>query len=161
MDSPLHLVRRGVAWASRTRWFRQAGPVIMPPFEGLMSVLTGGRVTASGLLVPSLVLHTVGARSGEPRSTALMYVPDGRDYLVAGSNFGRPHHPAWTANLREHPDAAVTVRGRRVLVRAALVPDAEREQVWEILQRQWPGYRDYERTSGRALRIFRLTPHAC
>ncbi|MCU1556250.1 MAG: nitroreductase family deazaflavin-dependent oxidoreductase [Microbacteriaceae bacterium] len=113
----------------------------------------------SGLLVPSLVLHSTGARSGLERDTALMYCPEGADgMLVTGSNFARDNHPAWTANLLAHPDAAVSVRGRRIAVRASLIGDDEREDVWRFIEGQWPGYRGYERASGRILRIFRLTP---
>ena len=52
-----------------------------------------------------------------------MYCPDGDDMLVTGSNFARETHPAWTANLLKHPDAAVSIHGRRVPVRAALVAE--------------------------------------
>ena len=151
-------LRPSVAWFSRTRLFRATGPRIMPPFERAMTRLTRGRVQASGLLVPSLVLHTTGAKSGEARDTTLMYVPDGDDMLVTGSNFAREDHPAWTANLLKHPDAAVSIRGRRVPVRAAMVPEEQREATWRTLEENWPGYRGYERTAGRELRIFRLTP---
>jgi deazaflavin-dependent oxidoreductase (nitroreductase family) len=117
-----------------------------------------GRMPLSGLAVPSLVLHTTGAKTGQPRTTELMYCPDGEDMLVTGSNFARDTHPAWTANLLNDPDAAVTVRGRRIEVRASLVPAGEREATWVKLERNWPGYRGYERAAGRELRIFRLTP---
>lgn len=123
-----------------------------------MDWLTRGRVQASGLLVPSLVLHTTGAKSGSPRETALMYCPDGNNMLVTGSNFARDEHPAWTANLKRHPDAAVSMHGRRIPVRAALVGPDERDAVWRQLEENWPGYREYERAAGRELRIFRLTP---
>lgn len=160
----LRLIRSGVAWISRTRWFRRVGPTIMPPFERFMSRVTGGRIQASGLLVPSLVLHTVGAKSGQPRDIELMYCPDtdarGRVYLVTGSNFAREAHPAWTSNLLAHPDAAISVRGRRIPVHAEPIGDEEREAVWATIERQWPGYRGYERASGRILRIFRLVPAA-
>jgi deazaflavin-dependent oxidoreductase (nitroreductase family) len=151
-------LRRPVAWLSRTRLFRAVGPRIMPPLERATRALTGGRTPLSGALVPSLVLHTTGARSGEPRRTELMYCPDGRDMLVTGSNFARGRHPAWTANLLAHPDAAVDVKGRRLGVTAALVGPDEREATWALLERNWPGYRGYERAAGRELRIFRLTP---
>jgi len=151
-------LRPSVAWFTRTRLFRATGPRIMPPFERAMDRLTRGRVQASGLLVPSLVLHTRGAKTGESRDIALMYCPDGDDMLVTGSNFAREVHPAWTANLLKHPDAAVSIRGRRLPVRAALVPADQREAVWKQLEDNWPGYRGYERAAGRELRIFRLTP---
>ncbi|MGL4256620.1 MAG: nitroreductase/quinone reductase family protein, partial [Microbacterium sp.] len=57
-----------------------------------------------------------------------------------------------------HPDAEITVRGRRMPVRASLVPDDERDAVWARIERQWPGYRNYERQSGRTVRLFRLQP---
>jgi deazaflavin-dependent oxidoreductase (nitroreductase family) len=142
---------------SRTAVFRRVGPVIMPPLERGWRRLSGGSMPLSGLGVPSLVLHTTGAKSGLTRDTALMYCPDGDDMLVTGSNFARDTHPAWTANLLENPDAAVTLRGRRLGVHATLVPAEEREATWVKLERNWPGYRDYERTAGRELRIFRLT----
>lgn len=149
--------RPAVAWVSRTAAFRRVGPAIMPPLERAWKAL-GAKNPLSNLGVPSLVLHTTGAKSGLPRDTELMYCPDGDEMLVTGSNFARDTHPAWTANLLTHPDAAVTVRRRRIEVRASLVPAAEREQTWQKLEANWPGYRGYERTAGRELRIFRLTP---
>lgn len=133
---------------------------MMPPLERFAARLTGGRRgPISGVVVPSLILHTVGAKTGQPRETLLMCCPqdDGTIYIT-GSNFARPEHPAWTWNLLAHPDAEIEYHGRRTTVRAELVPDEEREQTWRVLERNWPGYRGYERTSGRRLRIFRLVP---
>ncbi|MDQ1555705.1 MAG: hypothetical protein QOI02_707 [Actinomycetota bacterium] len=139
-------------------FFRRVGPTIMPPLERGIRLLTSGKVQVSGLLVPSLVLHTIGARSGIERDSTLMYVPEGDRMLVTGSNFARDHHPAWTANLRKNPNAAISLHGRRIPVLAIPIADAEREAVWAYIEDQWPGYRGYERASGRDLRIFRLTP---
>jgi deazaflavin-dependent oxidoreductase (nitroreductase family) len=152
-----HAFRPVVAWFSRTAFFRRIGPTVMPALERVWRRV-GARSPLSNLGVPSLVLHTTGAKSGLARDTALMFCPDGDDMLVTGSNFARDTHPAWTANLLQHPDAAVTVRRRRIEVRARLVPAAEREATWIKLERNWPGYRGYERTAGRELRIFRLSP---
>jgi deazaflavin-dependent oxidoreductase (nitroreductase family) len=148
-----------VARFSRSSFFRRVGPVIMPPLERATSWITRGRSPLSGALVPSLVLHTIGAKSGLERDIPLMYCPEPPDrILIVGSNFGRPDHPAWTLNLLSAPDAAVTVKGRRFGVRAELIDDRERDAVWEHIQRQWPSYREYELTAQRELRIFRLTP---
>jgi len=156
-------LRRPVAWFSRTRFFRRYGPSMMPPLERATRVLTRGRTPLSGAIVPSLVLHTTGARSGEPRRSELMYWPlDARGetgrMLVTGSNFARETHPAWTANLLANPVAEVEVLGERIRVRAELVPAEEREEMWVFLEENWPGYRGYERASGRELRMFRLHP---
>ena len=148
-----------VARFSRTLFFRRVGPTIMPPLERVMTIVTRGRVPLSGLLVPSLVLHTTGAKSGIERDTTLMYCPEPKGrILVTGSNFARDKHPAWTANLLKNRDAAVSIKGKRTPVTADLILDDEREAVWAYIERQWPGYRGYEVASGRVLRIFRLTP---
>ena len=160
MATLLHAVRSAVAPVTRTRAFRAVQPRALPPVERALARLTRGRFQLSAVLVPSLVLHTTGARSGEPRDTYLMYTPLGAGRLVvAGTSFARDRHPAWTYNLLAHPDAAVSIRGRRYPVRATLVEDdAERDAVWERIEAQWPGYRGYERESGRTVRLFRLQP---
>jgi deazaflavin-dependent oxidoreductase (nitroreductase family) len=131
----------------------------MPGLERAWAKLSGGRYPLSGVLVPSLILHTTGAKSGLERDSPLMYCPEtGGAMLVTGSNFARDTHPAWTSNLAAHPDAAVTVKGKRIAVHATRIPDDELDATWGYIERQWPGYRGYERSSGRTLRIFRLTP---
>ena len=159
MAGVVDVVRAIVAPLTRTRAFRRAAPVALPPVERALAALTGGRVQLSALLVPSLVLHTTGARSGLTRDVPLMYTPDGRGRaIVAGTNFAGARHPAWTANLLAHPDATITVRGRTMPVRASLIPDGERDAIWARIEAQWPGYRGYERESGRTVRLFRLQP---
>ena len=67
--------------------------------------------------------HRRGEESGQPRDAPLMYTPDGHGRaIVAGTNFAGERHPAWTTNLMAHPDAAITVRGRRLRVRAIARP---------------------------------------
>jgi deazaflavin-dependent oxidoreductase (nitroreductase family) len=161
MTGVVGAVRAVVAPLTRTRVFRLIAPSVLPPVEAFLSRLTSGRVQLSALLVPSLILHTIGARSGEPRDVPLMYTPDGRgSAIVAGTNFAGGRHPAWSTNLLAHPDAAITVRGRRMPVRAELVPDGERDAAWARIEAQWPGYRGWERESGRTVRLFRLQPVA-
>jgi len=159
MPRVVDVVRASIAPLTRTRTFRRIAPVVLPPIERILARLTRGRVQVSSVLVPSLVLHTTGARSGAPRDAVLMYTPDGSGRaIVAGTNFAGGRHPAWTANLMANPDAAISVRGRRMRVHATPVPDSGRDAVWARIERQWPGYRNYERESGRTVRLFRLQP---
>lgn len=161
MPTVLHLVRSVISPLTRTRLFRWAAPRVLPIVEQAISRLTRGKVQLSALLVPSLVLHTTGAKTGAPRDSALMYTPDGRGRaIVAGTSFAQERHPAWTYNLLAHPDAAITVRGRRMPVRASLIAAGERDAAWARIEAQWPGYRAYERESGRVVRLFRLQPVA-
>lgn len=151
-------VRRATAPMTRTRAFRSVAPRVLPAVERSVEWLTRGHYTLSEAMVPALVLHTTGARTGLARDVDLMYIPDGPGRaIVAGTNFARDTHPAWTGNLRAHPDAAITVRGGRTIpVHATEIGDDEREAVWERIESQWPGYRAYERDSGRVVRLFRL-----
>jgi deazaflavin-dependent oxidoreductase (nitroreductase family) len=86
-----------------------------------------------------------------------MPVADGT-FVLVGSNFGQPDHPAWTANLLKHPDAEISWKGRDIPVRAELLRGAEREAAWEALLRFWPPYAAYAARVAREIRLFRLTP---
>lgn len=107
---------------SSTRAFARVGPHVIPAMDRAVHRLTRGKVLLSAQMLPGLVLTARGARSGLPRVTPLacMPEPDG-GWLLVGSNFGRPGHPAWTANLLAHPDAEVNWRGEDVPVRAELL----------------------------------------
>ncbi len=158
VDPVVRAVRAIVAPLTRTRAFRWSAPRVMPPIEQAIAALTGRSVQLSSLLVPSLILTTVGAKSGLPRDSVLMYTADGDGRaIIAGTSFAREHHPAWTYNLLAHPEAEIAVRGRRYVVRASLIDTDAREQAWRLIESQWPGYRAYERKSGRTVRLFRLT----
>ncbi|MGW6447607.1 nitroreductase family deazaflavin-dependent oxidoreductase [Lentzea sp. NPDC055074] len=127
--------------------------------DRLLYKLTGGKFTLVSLSKQTgLTLITVGARSGERRENQVQYVADGDSMLVVGSNWGKPHHPAWTANLLKNPDIQVNVRGDVRDVRGTLLEGAEREAAWTRMVTAWPAFQDYvERSGGRELRIFRLT----
>jgi deazaflavin-dependent oxidoreductase (nitroreductase family) len=150
----------GVRWLARKlahrRWLARLGPVLVPA-DRLVGRLTGGRLVALGL-VPSLLLVTTGRRSGQPRTTPLLAVPDGDTFVVIGSNWGGPRHPAWALNLLDRPEATIVHKGRRRLVRAQLLAGAERERAWALAVREWPAYRVYAERAGRQIHVFRLTP---
>jgi deazaflavin-dependent oxidoreductase (nitroreductase family) len=128
--------------------------------DRLLYKLTGGKVmTVSMSKQTGLTLITVGAKSGEQRLNQVQYVADGPSMLVVGSNWGKPHHPAWTANLLKNPDIQVNVRGSVSDVRGTLLEGAEREAAWQKMVAAYPPFVDYlAKSGGRELRIFRLTP---
>jgi deazaflavin-dependent oxidoreductase (nitroreductase family) len=132
---------------------------VITPLDRLLFRLSGGRLKLSAPMVPSLTLFTTGAKTGMRRETPLMCFPrDGGGWFVAGSNFGREQHPAWSANLLAHPDAVVHYRGGTTAVRARMLDPVEAEATWPLLEQQWPHYRDYEKTAHRDIRIFALEP---
>lgn len=136
-------------------WFERA----VIGTDRLLYKLTGGKVmTVSFSKQTGLTLITVGARSGERRENQVQYVADGSSMLVVGSNWGKPHHPGWTANLLKNPDIQVNVRGDVRDVRGTLLEGAEREAAWRKMVAAWPAFEDYvKRSGGRELRVFRLT----
>ncbi|RDI17778.1 nitroreductase family deazaflavin-dependent oxidoreductase [Lentzea flaviverrucosa] len=127
--------------------------------DRLLYKLTGGKFTLVSLSRQTgLTLITVGAKSGERRENQVQYVADGDSMLVVGSNWGKPHHPAWTTNLLKNPDIQVNVRGDVRDVRGTMLEGAEREAAWTRMVAAWPAFQDYvERSGGRELRVFRLT----
>jgi deazaflavin-dependent oxidoreductase (nitroreductase family) len=158
----VHVVRDGLrSFATRmasSPVFVRVGPMVVPPVDRLLHRASGGRLTLSAIIVPSMVLTTTGARSGLPRQTPLATHPEDGCWYVVGSNFGRAHHPAWTHNLLANPEATVTFAGRRVPVMAHRLDSDEIAEVWPRLVARWPNYDWYAETSGRELRVFRLDP---
>ncbi len=121
--------------------------------------LSGGRLGWQFGSLAMIVLHTTGARSGQPRSAPLQAARDGDAWVVTGSNGGQHQHPGWVANLRARPEADVAVRERTVPVTAEEVTDpAERERLFGLLAAQYGGYRDYPRHTERLIPVFRLHP---
>lgn len=156
LDSRLgRLVQR----AAQTSRFEPVALKVAPVMDKLISKVTGGRFTMTSLIVPTLVLTTTGAKSGQPRTTPLATMPDGDGvFYVVGSNFGTEKHPAWTANLIKTPRATVVYAGRTTQVDAVLLSDEEKAAVWPRLTKVWPTYDTYVTKTDRNLRVFRLTP---
>ncbi len=143
-----------------SRPFRWAAPKVLPQTHRLLHRLSRGRwVAGSTRSQPMCMLHTTGARSGQPRDTPLAAVPveDGK-LLVVGSNFASDTHPAWTANLIAHPDITVTFRGRTFPVSSRLLSGDERSQRWDTLLEWFPNWSDYTEVTDREFRVFELQP---
>src|SRR5512140_3297466 len=89
----------------------------------------GGRITFGPFKDrPVLLLHTLGARSGEPRIAPLVYSRDGDRYVIVASKGGAPAHPAWFANLVRNPVVVVEAEGETFNARAEVATGAERDR---------------------------------
>ncbi len=104
-----------------------------------------------------LLLTTRGARSGEERTTPLMYHRDGERYVVVASKAGAPDNPAWYHNLRAHPVARVEVAAgsgtEAFAVTAREAEGPERERMWADRLAIAPGFLDYQRKTSRRIPI--------
>ncbi|WP_411121570.1 nitroreductase family deazaflavin-dependent oxidoreductase [Streptomyces sp. x-19] len=153
MDRRTRLVQK----ISSTRTFARVAPHVIPALDRAVHRLSGGRALLSTRMLPGVVLTAIGARSGLPRSTPLACMPqDDGGWLLIGSNFGRPGHPAWTGNLIKNPEAEVSWRGRDVPVRARLLTGEERARAWRAALEFWPPYAAYQARLEREIRLFRL-----
>ncbi|MFF5980408.1 nitroreductase/quinone reductase family protein [Streptomyces olindensis] len=139
----------------------RVAPHVLPRCDLFIHRLTRGRLLPSRLVLDTIVLGTIGHRSGTPRATPLAAhrAADGT-WLVVGSNFGRPAHPAWSTNLLHHPHATVTARGRSWQVGARQLTAREKEQQRDRILLALPFYDTYAARAGRDIRVFCLTPVA-
>src|SRR3954447_11997189 len=94
---------------------------------------TDGEVGHEWRGAPILLLTTTGHRSGEKRTTPLIYQPYGDDYLVVASKGGAPAHPAWYVNLEADPEAEVQIKGERFRARARTATADERSDMWRTM----------------------------
>jgi deazaflavin-dependent oxidoreductase (nitroreductase family) len=129
----------------------------LTPLDRRILVRSRGRRPLLGPIgAPVLLLTTTGRKTGQPRTTPLLYVRHGARVCVAGSNFGQERHPLWSENLLADARATVTIGGKDVPVRASLLDGEERDRVYDgfiELARTYDAYRD--RTS-RHIRVFAL-----
>lgn len=116
----------------------------------------GGRVGGNFEGAPLLLLHTVGARSGQPRVNPMMYLADGDDFLVFASKAGSDRNPDWYWNLRAEPDAAIEVGSETIEVRASELVGAERDEKFRIQADRYPGFAGYQRKTSRTIPVIRL-----
>ncbi len=115
-----------------------------------------GLLDIAGL--PNLVLTVPGRKSGIPRSTNLLAVPDGSEWLIAGSYFGAPKPPIWVANLRAADTVAIRYRRQDRTVTWREMAGEERDRAWETMRALWPNYDKYAERTDRVIPVFRLTP---
>jgi deazaflavin-dependent oxidoreductase (nitroreductase family) len=101
----------------------------------------------------TLLLTTTGRRSGEPRTTPLIYGRKGDDFLIVASKGGAPEPPAWYENLEQQPEVEIQVLDETIPVRARTATDAEKPDLWEIMAAEWPHYDDYQRKTDRPIPV--------
>ncbi|MEV4134655.1 nitroreductase family deazaflavin-dependent oxidoreductase [Dactylosporangium sp. NPDC049742] len=120
----------------------------------------GGKVGGNFEGAPLLLLHTVGARSGQERVHPMMYQKVDGGYAVFASYAGAPTNPAWFHNLVAQPRVTAEIgTGTQELV-ARVTDGDEREQIWTAQKAAYPGFADYERKTTRQIPVVVLEPAA-
>lgn len=114
--------------------------------DPLLLRATGGRL-GTGLMLPTALLETRGAKSGRVRRNGVIYFHDGERVTIIASKLGMPEHPSWFHNARANPD--VMLGGRAF--RAELVEDEiSRARLWTLADHVFPAYATYRERAARA-----------
>lgn len=113
----------------------------------------GGKVDGRFAGRPLLLLTTTGARSGQPRTTPLVYSTDGDRLVVIASKGGAPTNPDWYHNLVANPVTTVEVGAERFRARATVAAGVERERLFDQQAAQMPFFAEYQRKVARRIPV--------
>ena len=127
-------------------------PAIIEEFRGNEGKLGGFFADA-----PVLLLSTIGARSGQRRTTPMMYLADGDRWIVFASKGGAPTNPDWFHNLRANPGVTLEVGTESFEANAEVVEGDERDRLYARQVELFPGFGEYERKTARKIPVVALT----
>ena len=117
----------------------------------------GGKVGGGFEGALLLLLHTVGAKSGQPRVNPVMYLPDGDRWIVFASKAGAPTSPDWYHNLVANPEVSIEVGTDTIPVTATFAQGDERDQLYSRQAALYPQFAEYERSTTRRIPVVTLT----
>ncbi|AFC44490.1 nitroreductase family deazaflavin-dependent oxidoreductase [Mycobacterium intracellulare] len=118
--------------------------------------VNGGKVGGQFEGANLLLLHTTGAKSGQPRVSPLAYFDIDGKLIVIGSFAGAPVSPAWVHNLRANPSARVEVGTDAFDVTARELPTDERDDLFDKVTAAAPGFAEYQAKTSRVIPLFEL-----
>ena len=155
--APRGRLYRGWAWFTASRigfWLSRNVGWRVDPY---LLRISGGRL-GTGLIIPTALLETRGARSGEPRRNGVVYFHDGERVTIVASKAGAPEDPAWFRNARAHPDVRLGGQPFRAEV---VDEEGDRQRLWDLADSVFPPFARYRETaarSGRTIPILQLVP---
>lgn len=103
--------------------------------------------------VLTLLLTTTGRKSGEPRTTPLIYGEHGDNPVIVASKGGAPEHPAWFLNIEDEPEVDVQIAAEKFHATARVATPEERAELWEQMTEIWPAYDDYQEKTDREIPV--------
>jgi len=133
---------------------------LLPALDRGLFRATRGRLLFSAWIggLPVVSLTTVGARTGQPRATRVLGIPEGDGLIVVGVNFGRPTNPSWYYNIRANPRVLVVDQGIERGYEARELLGEERDQGFDRVLAINPGWRHLLRAVARPIPVIRLNP---
>ena len=104
-----------------------------------------------------LLLHTVGAKSGQERINPVAYVTDGDRLVIIASKGGAPTNPDWHYNILAHPLVTVEVGTEQFQARAEIASEPERTRLYNKMVEMMPGFAEYQLKTKRVIPVITLT----
>lgn len=117
----------------------------------------GGKVGGFFANMPLLLLHTVGAKSRQPRINPVAYTLDGDRFVIIASKGGAPTNPDWFYNLVAQPRVTVEVGTDKFEAQATIPAEPERTRLYEQMAAQRPNFAEYQRKTTRHIPVVVLT----
>ena len=112
----------------------------------------GGQFANTSLLL----LNTIGAKSGQPRTNPVAYTTDGDQLVIIASKGGAPTNPDWYYNVKANPLVAVERGSEKFQARAVIAEGAERNRLFNQMAEIMPGFADYQRNTDRQIPVITL-----
>ena len=114
---------------------------------------TGGKVTGQFAGAPLLLLTTIGARSGQPRTMPLVHSTDGDRLVIIASKGGAPTNPDWYHNLVANPEVTVELGSETFRARATVAAGTERERLYDQQAALMPNFAEYQKNTTRQIPV--------
>ena len=111
----------------------------------------GGKVGGPFANGNLLLLHTIGAKSNQPRINPLAYTTDGDNLVIVASKAGAPTNPDWYYNILAHPDVTIEVGTEQFPAHAVVVEGEERDRLYSKMVSENPGFAEYEKKTTRKI----------
>ena len=102
---------------------------------------------------PTLLLTTIGRRSGKSWVLPLIYGKFDQGYVVVASKGGAPKHPGWYLNLATQPEVSVQVIAEKFQAKARTATGEERAALWKKMAEIYPPYDEYQARAGREIPV--------
>jgi len=162
MDRPhtINPFQRALHRLLMTRSLSKIFSRILHRADGFVLQLNGGRFTITSAMagLPTILLTTIGAKSGISRTLPLACVPDGDKYALVASNLGQPRFPSWYCNLKMNPECTVRVGKKIRTFVAHEVFDTEYDRYWKMAVDIYAGFAAYKERVPRRIPIMLLVP---
>ena len=105
-----------------------------------------------------LLLHTIGAKSGQPRINPVACIRDGDRLVIIASKGGAPSNPDWYYNILANPLVSVETGTEQFQARASIAVEPERTRLYNQMVEMMPGFAEYQRKTTRVIPVVILTP---